>query len=191
MELTRAQVADVLGEVFPVVPGTEFRLVGTASSVLRGIDLPASDIDVLFRDRAGVDGWFEVLQLRCDVETTPEWIPDAQQYFARLRVAGVALELSTVEADTEDDTMECFGPGPWCHFDVLDVGGVVVPAVASELRLITEFGRSRLERYQPVLDFLRVRGCDLELVRRGLAHLGTESCAIDWVVAELAPRRHS
>ena len=69
------------------------------------------------------------------------WIDDSQQYFARISGGGVSVELSTVELRTNEDTMECFGEGPWRYFDLLPCGAFVVAAVASELRLITEVSR--------------------------------------------------
>jgi hypothetical protein len=43
-----------------------------------------------------------------------------------------------------------------------------VPTVALELRLITELSRNRPDRYQPLIRFMRMQGCDLDLIRRGL-----------------------
>jgi hypothetical protein len=187
MGLTRAQVEDVLSELLAVVPVAEYRLVGTASSVLRGIDLPATDVDILFRDRSNVDQWFEALSARNPVETAPEWIPDAKQYFARLVADGVTVELSTVEWGTSTDTTECIGPGPWRYFDELDIRGGTVATVANELRLITEVARSRPDRSDPIVRFLRANGCDVALVRRGLTNVGVELDTITRVVDELLP----
>jgi hypothetical protein len=134
----RASVERALTFILTRVPRADVRLVGTASSVLRGIKMPACDIDILFHDRVGVDGWFTALSAALDVESAPAWIAETQQYFARMHAAGVAIELSTVEIESDLDTMECFGVGPWRHFDLLTCGGRPVPAVATELRLITE-----------------------------------------------------
>ena len=147
MPSDRVGVDRVLTAVLGQVPPAEFRLVGTASSVLRGIALPAADIDILFRDRAGVDAWFDALSIDFDVETAPVWMPDASQYFAQLHAQGIPVELSTVEIETDRDTMECFGTGPWEHFDLIACGTGTVPAVASELRLLTEVARGRTDRY--------------------------------------------
>ena len=137
----RVGVDRALNAVLGQVPPAEFRLVGTASSVLRGIVMPAADIDLLFRDRTDVDAWFAALSTDFDVETAPVWMPDASQYFARLYAQGIPVELSTVEVETDRDTMECFGTGPWQHFDLITCGAGTVPAVASELRLLTEVAR--------------------------------------------------
>ena len=99
-----------------------------------------------------------------DVETAPVWMPDASQYFARLHAQGIPVELSTVEVETDRDTMECFGTGPWEHFDLIACGTGTVPAVASELRLLTEVARGRTDRSQPIAEHLRVMGCDRALL---------------------------
>ena len=152
------------------VPPADFRLVGTASSVLRGIVMPAADIDILFRDRAGVDGWFDALSSDFDVETDPIWIAEANQYFARLHAPAFPIELSTVEVATDRDTMECFGTGPWQHFDLIPCGAGRVPTVASELRLLTEVARARDDRYRAIAAHLRVTGCDQALIARAGGH---------------------
>ena len=139
---------------------------------MRGIELPANDIDILFRDRSGVDSWFGVLSAHLDVSDAPAWIAGSNQYFARIHDGDVTIELSTVEIDSDADTMECFGEGPWRYFDVVPCGPGTVPAVASELRLITEVARGRADRYRPIADHLRGVGCDAALIRRGLQHAG-------------------
>jgi hypothetical protein len=115
-----------LASILMRVPEAEVRLVGTASSVLRGIDLPANDIDIVFNRRAGVDSWFGVLSADLDVDRAPAWIADSQQYFARMHDGDVTIELSTVEIETDADTMECFGEGPWRYFDFVPCGSRTV-----------------------------------------------------------------
>jgi len=78
--------------------------------------------------------------------------------------------VSTVEVETDLDVIETFGPGPWeHHYVLLPCGPYLVPTVTLELRLITELYRNRPERYKPIIQYLRAQGCDLDLVRRGLA----------------------
>jgi hypothetical protein len=161
--------------------------VGTASSVLRGIEIPAGDIDILFRDRAGVDAWFEALSVDLDVETAPVWMADARQYFARVDAHGVGVELSTVELETDSDTEECYGSGPWQHFDVVAWGDGSVSAGATELRLITEVARAREGRYRPIIELLRAEGCDVDLIRRGHEYRGVSLEVLHRVLAELLP----
>jgi hypothetical protein len=145
-----------------------FRVVGTASSLLRGIETTANDIDLLFRERLGVDDWFTALTREGDVLDAPRWLADSSQYFARVGFAGTIVELSTVEIDDDGDTNECFGHGPWEHFDVVVVGSAALPVVATELRLITEIVRGRRDRIDPLVARLRRGPCDRALVERGL-----------------------
>lgn len=190
MTLSRVEFERSLASILTRVPEAELRLVGTASSVLRGIELPANDLDVLFRDRGVVDSWFSVLSDHLDVDTAPAWIADAQQYFARLHDGDVMIELSTVEIESDLDTFECFGEGPWRYFDLVPCGDRMVPAVATELRLITEISRGRHDRSGPIIDYLRVVGCDIALIRRGLAHAGVTPAAAAQIIDELSSRDH-
>jgi hypothetical protein len=176
-----------LASILARVPEAELRLVGTASSLVRGIELPANDLDILFHDRSGVDSWFGALSDHLDVDTAPSWIADAQQYFARLQLGAVTIELSTVEIESDADTFECFGEGPWRYFDLVPCGAGRVPAVATELRLITEISRGRHDRSGPIVDYLRVVGCDIPLIRRGLLQAGVTPDAIGQLIAELSP----
>lgn len=43
-----------------------------------------------------------------------------------------------------------------------------MPTVALELRLITELARQRPDRYTPIIQFMQVNGCDIELIHRGM-----------------------
>lgn len=181
--LQRPAVESVLASVLRRVPEARFRLVGTASSVLRGIDLPANDIDILFQARPDVDAWFDVLSTDLNGDDAPAWIAESRQYFARLHAEDVAIELSTVEIDSPTDTMECVGTGPWRYFDLVDCGPHTVPAVATELRLITEVSRGRADRSRPLLDHLRTVGCDVALIRRGLVEAGVAPGALGRVVS--------
>jgi hypothetical protein len=184
--LARQDVERILTGVLAQVSPAEFRLVGTASSVLRGIEVPAADVDLLFHHRAGVDAWFAALSTVLEVDTSPVWIGRSQQYFARLNADGVVIELSTVEVESDHDTIECFGQGPWNHFDVIGCGARTVPVVANELRLITEVGRAREDRYLPILEYLRAHGCDVPLVARGLGNLGTPPARRDQILTALS-----
>jgi hypothetical protein len=150
-----------------------------------------NDVDVLFRDRSGVDSWFDALSAMFEVGRAPTWIGESQQYFARVHDGDVAIELSTVEldadADADADTIECIGDGPWRHFDLVPCGAHRVPAVATELRLITEVSRGRADRCRTIVDHLRRVGCDVALVRRGLAHAGVAPDTTDQLLAALSP----
>lgn len=185
MTLSRGQLESSLAAILTRVPEAEVRLVGTASSVMRGIELPANDIDILFHDRAGVDSWFGVLSAHLDVGTSPTWIADSRQYFTRMHDGDFTIELSTVEIESDADTIECFGEGPWRYFDLVPCGARTVPAVMTELRLITEVSRGRADRYRPILAHLQGIGCDVALVRRGLAQAGVTQDATHQIIAEL------
>jgi len=186
MALEHADVETALTSLLPEVPHAEVRLVGTASSVLRGIPLTANDVDILFRQRSDVHAWFDALSGVVEVDTAPVWLADACQYFARVSAHGVVVELSTVEIESEYDTVECLGEGPWRHFDVLDRRRWSIPAVATELRLITEVSRGRADRYRPMIDHLRVAGCDLALLRRGLQNAGIASDEAEALLSALS-----
>lgn len=179
-EEIRAALRTVLGRVGECEG--DWRLVGTASSVVRGVAIEAADIDVLFRERSTLDRWFECLGDTAAVDTEPTWLRESAQYFARVRVGPAIVELSTVEIDADGDTMECFGSGPWQHFDTVAVDGHEVFLVANELRLITEIARQRPPRYQPLLEHIAANGCDIDLVTRGLRAVGATDDQIDSVV---------
>lgn len=119
--MRREDVEEVVGQLVAVAPPAEYRLVGTASSLLRGAELPDADVDVLFRERSAVDAWFAAVAESRDVvvDTAPTWLRDDLQYFARVSVGDVSVELSTVEVDLDVDTAECVGEGPWRWFDLV------------------------------------------------------------------------
>jgi len=184
--LDQARVGEVLDAVLSLVPESTYRLVGTASCVLRGIDMPAGDIDVLFADRETIDAWVTALSATMTVVDAPAWFGDAQQYLARLVTEGVTVELSTVEIEADTDTSECVGSGPWEHFDLVPSGATVVPAVALELRLVTEISRQRADRFEPLIGYFRRHPCDLDLVERGLAAHATPQGDIARLIAHLS-----
>jgi hypothetical protein len=186
VSLSHSDVEHTLTQLLNVAPRVDFRVVGTASSLLRGIALPVNDIDILFGDRLGVDAWFDALSTVHEVEHAPAWIADASQYFARLRTKRTVIELSTVEIETELDTLECAGAGPWRHFDLVRCGERSIPAVATELRFITEYARGRKDRYRAIAEHLRRAGCDIALVRRGLSNLRLPAQEADAAIASLA-----
>jgi hypothetical protein len=169
MGLDQADVRRALEAILTRVFDTEFRLVGTASCVLRGLKVAANDVDVLFRNRTAIDAWAASVGDAAEHIEGPTWLGHTSQYFARLDMAGVTVELSTVEIDADTDTTECVGPGPWVHFDRVRCGDFSVPAVALELRLVTEVTRQRLDRVEPIVAYFRDHPCDIALVERGLA----------------------
>jgi len=100
-------------------------------------------------------------------------------------VNGVEVQISTVEVASDADTIETFGRGPWEHFSLLPCGRYAVPTVALELRLITELSRNRPDRYQPLIQFMRSRSCDLAFVRRSMGAAGLAQALQDDVLSQL------
>lgn len=144
---------------------SEYRLLGTAAALLHGVRLPANDVDLMVRRRADVDSFGAVLSsFQCLV--TPNWLPDAMQYYGNYLVNGVEIGFSTVEVESQRDTVETYGRGPWQHYSMLSCGPYSVPTVALELRLHTELHRNRPERYEPILQYLQKHGCDHDLMTR-------------------------
>ncbi|HLL64578.1 MAG TPA: hypothetical protein VK453_02395 [Micromonosporaceae bacterium] len=174
----------VLDRVAAVNPEPEYRLVGTAAALIQGVPLATGDIDILVARRSDVDSFAAALSgFLCRIP--PTWLPDARQYFARFDVDGTDVEISTVEWPTDSDTLECAGPGPWQHYVPVKVGQHVVPAVRLELRLVSELGRDRPDRYGPLIRHLRLHGADLDLVLRAMPERGVAPALQAWVVEQL------
>jgi hypothetical protein len=146
----------------------DYRLVGTAAALLHGVDLPANDIDILVRRREDVDALGGAMAgFPC--LSTPQWLPEARQYYGNYELNGVEIGFSTVEVDSERDTVETYGPGPWKHYSNLPCGRHSVPTVALELRLHTELHRNRPDRFEPLLQYLHDHDCDRDLMTRCIA----------------------
>ena len=159
----------VLDHVLPACAGIDYRLVGTGAAMLHGVDLPVGDLDVTLKERSDVDAFGTALS-SFGCLFAPTWLPDTRQYYGNYAVNSVEVGLSTVEIETDSDTIETYGPGLWeKHYSLLPCGSYQVPTVNLELRLITELYRDRPDRYTPLIVYLREHGCDLDLVRRGLS----------------------
>ena len=181
MTITRDEAIAALQ---PLLPGIEqrqqrVRIVGTASSLLRNVDVPAGDVDILAKERAVVDDLAHELDragAMCDA--APRWIdtPFGGQYIADARVRGVLVQISTVELSQPDPSSvaECAGDAAWRYFDLVDVGGYAIPVVASELRLLTDVIRGRPDRWRPVAACLARDGYDGALLDAGLQCLPPE-----------------
>ncbi len=161
----------VLDHALPACAGFDYRLVGTGAALLQGVELPAGDADILVKERRAVDAFGAALSSFPCLEP-PTWLPEARQYYGNWDVGGVQVGVSTVEVESDADTIETFGRGPWEHFVLLPCGPHLVPAVSLELRLMTELYRNRPDRYEPLIQFLRARGCDIGFLRRGIAAAG-------------------
>lgn len=164
----RDALAASLDLMMPACADVEYRLVGTGAALLHGVELPAADIDLLVRQRRDVDAIAAALGSDRRL-SAPAWLGRARQYYANYEVCGVEVGVSTVEVESEDDTIETFGPGPWLHFALLPCGPWQVPTVALELRLVTELWRGRRDRVEPIVRHLKAHGCDVALLRRALS----------------------
>ena len=168
IEAVMSAVLDGCGDA---VAGTDYRVVGTAAAMLHGVDLPAADVDVLLRERAGVDAFIAALSQH-ECLSPARYLDCSKQYFASVKVQGIQVEFSTVEAQSESATSECVGNGPWSHFAMARCGRRSIPVVALELRLLTELSRGRADRYVPIWQFMQCHGFDAELLVRGLRERG-------------------
>jgi hypothetical protein len=180
----RETLITFLDHTMPTCAQIDYRLVGTGAALLHGVLLPTGDIDILVRERHAVDAFGSALSsFRC--LQAPTWLAETQQYYCDYEVNGVEVEISTVEVPSDVDTIETFGRGPWEHFALLSCGQYTVPTVALELRLITELFRNRPDRYQSLIQFMQVHGCDLDFIRRGIAAAGLPQTMQDDVLNKL------
>lgn len=148
-------------------------MVGTAAALLHGCELPVGDVDFLMRERDHVDAFADALSTHnCLVEPTfLQWSPpprETGQYWCRYDAHGICVEASTVEATTESDCIEVIGSGPWTHYVSIKAGVHLLPTVRIELRLATELSRNRVQKYEPIVDWMIKSGCDLSLVKRAM-----------------------
>jgi hypothetical protein len=157
----------VLDRAMPACAQVVYRLVGTGAALLQGVDLPVGGVDILVKERQEVDA-FSAALASFECLFPPRWLPEDRQYYVNYAVNGVEVGISTVEVTSDSDAIETFGRGPWVHFAPIPCGPYVVPAVALELRLATELHRGRPDRYEPIIQYLRAKGCDIHLVRRAL-----------------------
>jgi len=171
MDRLQTTLRMVLDHAGPALERYPYRLVGTAAALLQGVQLPTRDIDILVRERPAVDAIGAALApFKC--LQPPSYLPEARQYYGNYEVNGVEVGISTVEWETDSDGIECLGCGPWEHYHLIPCGPYTVPAVALELRLVSELGRERPDRSRPLIQYMQAHGCDVELVRRGLAARG-------------------
>jgi hypothetical protein len=162
----------------------KYRLVGTGAALAQGVHLPTGDIDILVTRRTEVDRFAAALSgFRC--MDPPAWLPGARQYFTHYVVDEIKVGASTVEVPTDSDAIECIGPGPWQHYVDIDFGRHVVPAVALELRLVSELIRDRPDRYTPLLAHLRTHGADWPLVRRSMQERAVDPMLQKQILAQL------
>ena len=165
------RLLDVLGKVMDaiqrVLTADHYRLVGTTASILHGAQTPSKGVDFLMRDRDSVDA-FHLALSTFKIDAPPTYLPDDQQYWASYFVDGVHVNVTTTEWAPEGDAVESSGEGPWKHFSQLPVGQHSVPTVDLELRLVSELFRDRPDRYEPLIDFMRTRKVNLELLQHSM-----------------------
>ena len=180
----RETLITVLDHCMPACAQVEYRLVGTGSSLLQGVPLPTGDVDILVKERESVDAFGSALApFKCLY--SPAWIPHGRQYYAEYEVNGVGVGFSTVEIETDSDGVECLGRGPWEHYVLVSCGPYTIPAVALELRLVSELARNRPDRYTPLIRHMQVNGCDIELVRRGMEARNLSQAVQEKVLGQL------
>lgn len=187
LEEMRELLSLVLDHIGPSTRGINYRLVGTAAALVQGVQLPVGDVDVLVARRDDVDAIATALTA-FPCKAPPAWLSDSKQYFARFEIMGTEVEISTVEAPCDVDTVECMGTGPWEHCHQVVIGQHQVPVVALELRLITELDRNRPERYLPLIEHMRVHGADLQLMQRAMASRTIGPEMQQRVLAQLHPQ---
>lgn len=187
---SQEQLCKVLSTLFdhgiPALDPAEHRLVGTAASLLHGVQVTARDIDLLAKERKTVDRFHGALQPLFRCVQPPTDLPDARQYLTTYEVAGIEVELSTVEWETESDGIECLGRGPWAHFYLLPCGVHTIPTVTLELRLISELVRGRVQQYAPLIHYMRQHGCDVALIQRGMQAQGLAAAFQAEIVNQLS-----
>jgi hypothetical protein len=174
----------VLDQVDPDALGVKYRLGGTAAALAQGVQLPVGDVDILVARRVEVDQFAAALS-RFTCLVAPVWLPEGQQYFARLRVEEIDVEVSTVERSVDTDTFECIGRGPWEHYVEVRFGTHVVPVVRLELRLVSELVRDRPDRYVPLIEHMRSHGADLLLVQKAMSDRAVDPLLQERVLRQL------
>jgi hypothetical protein len=169
-KLVEETLKTVLDRVKPEARDVEYRFLGTGAALLHGVALPAGDIDILVKERRGVNV-FSIALACFDCLIAPTFLEDMRQYYTEFRVNGVEVGISTVEIETDVDWIETYGSGPWTHYVFLPCGPRLVPTVKLELRLITELYRNRPERYELIIEFLEKKWFDESLLKRGIKGL--------------------
>jgi hypothetical protein len=165
-------VEQIVGAIYPLLDDVvrlsdRVRVVGTASSALRGIELPVADLDVLARDRGTVD---ELVAVSGSPPASLIDTPFGRQYLADHLLSGVPVQFSTVESNVSGRRRlaECVGETPWRHYSLVDVAGRPVPVVASELRLASDLMRGRDDRWRPIAAHMLVNGFDVDVLSQAV-----------------------
>jgi hypothetical protein len=167
-------------------PDFDYRLVGTGAALAQGVNLPTGDIDILVARREDVDRFATALRGHPCLDP-PQWLPPARQYFTHHTIDGIKVGASTVEVPTQSEAIECIGRAPWQHYVNVEAGNHTVPAVALELRLVSELIRDRPDRYTPLIDHMRTHGADLKLVQQSMKDRNLDPTRQREILKKLAP----
>ncbi len=182
-ENTEAMLQDFFSQLDDCKHKPELRLIGTAAAQIQDVPIIPADIDLLARTREDVD--FVCDQFRENLEPgCPQFIQGSMQYYAAFTYQGEKLEVSTVEAESESDTLETYGSGPWRHYSMIRIGSVGIPVVALELRLVSEIIRRREDRIDILVNHLRENGFDRDLLERALSTQGDSYERLDKRILE-------
>lgn len=157
----------VLNATESVLSPDDYRLVGTTASILHGAKTPSKGVDILMRSRENVDA-FHLAMSQFKVDLPPTFDPEDTIYWASYFVDGVHVATCVNEYPAESDAIESAGVGAWMHFTQIPWGHHSVPTVKLELRLITELFRNRPDRYEPLIEYMRIQKVDIDLLRRGM-----------------------
>ena len=143
------------------------RLVGTASSALRGIELPVGDVDVLAKDRETVD---ELVTVSGSPPATLIETPFGYQYLADHRLGGVPVQFSTVESNAagRKRLAECVGEAPWRYFSLGTSGWSGGTGRRLGTSAASDLMRGRDDRWRPIAAHLLASGFDLELLSQAV-----------------------
>jgi hypothetical protein len=175
-------LAIAFDEAMDKLTADDFCLVGTGAAVLQGVVLPTGDIDILVKERATVDKFadalahFDCLMPPTELET---------QYYFECNIDGVGFSVSTVEVTTENEFIETYGEGPWKYSTLIPCGTHQIRTVNLELRLATELGRQRPDRYEPLIDWMRTHGCDQKLLVNAMLAWAFPADQIEAVLKQL------
>ena len=174
--LTKKQAESTLKIIFSInmelFNKIDYRIVGTSSSLLQGVNLPCNDIDILVKDRKAVDK-FSANMCTYQINKNPYFINynNGGQYICEIGVNGVIVEMSTCEWETPSEYVETYGVGPWKYFTKVNFDSYEIFGVKNELRLLTELARNRQDRIGPLVQFLINNGANFDLLKSGMVAL--------------------
>jgi hypothetical protein len=162
----------VLDLLNPDASGLEYRLVGTGAALAQGVQLPTGDIDILVTRRDEVDTFAAALSGFPCLEP-PASLPRPGSTSPTSTSMGSTWAPAPSRCRRTPRRLSASG-GPWQHYLRVDLGKHTVPAVALELRLVSELIRNRPDRYIPLIEYMRSHGADLQLVQKSMNDRGVD-----------------